>query len=137
MIIDMSLYKNRNGKECTPAQYLAETIVLKQAEYSREKVPNSFWQDIRFKNRLLSQIVAANVLLKIYSPECIVEAIRTYKRKLITLRDKIFQEHLKILAENKEKEKEIIKDIVPVKVTNNTSTRNNDFGSKNKLKKLD
>lgn len=65
-----------SGKECTAAQYLAELMVTREAAKQKIKLAVGFWNSPLWKKKYKQQIIAANSLLKIYSPQAIINALK-------------------------------------------------------------
>lgn len=75
-----SPHKSRfGGGWLTPAQFLAEGMVARKARKEGTDLPLKFWEKERWKRDFLLQLRHAHSLLKVYSHEAIVAALRTRK----------------------------------------------------------
>jgi hypothetical protein len=63
----------------TDAQYLTEQLCAHVAKYTQEDLIDHFWKLPKWETFFKQQIPAANALLKKYSVECILEALRDKK----------------------------------------------------------
>lgn len=69
-------YISKNcGKEVTAAQYLAETMITRQAQRSNTALPFKFWNVGRWQKDFKQQLFKAYALLKLYPEEVVVKAI--------------------------------------------------------------
>lgn len=64
-------------------QYLAESMVDRMARKEGETLPLKFWELPRWKRVFLLQLRSANELLKSYSVEAIIRALRTTEGKKV------------------------------------------------------
>ena len=84
---EASPFKSRfSGPEenwLTPAQYLAENMVARQAKKDGTDLPIKFWEHLRWKRIFLCQLRFANSLLKIYDINAIIKALRSKRGKSI------------------------------------------------------
>lgn len=65
------------GGFITNAQFLAESIIAKQAKKENIELPKKFWTTDRWKRPFLMQLRMANALLKLYSVDTIIYVLRT------------------------------------------------------------
>lgn len=65
----------------TPAQYLAERICEKKAASLKLTLPTKFWLTETWKQEFIFQVVYANKLLKQFSIEAILAALKSPKSK--------------------------------------------------------
>lgn len=79
---DASPYESRyGGGWVTPAQYLAEGMIARQARTKQVDLPPRFWNLDRWKRDFLLQLRHATALLKLYSPEAILRVLRSKEAK--------------------------------------------------------
>lgn len=64
------------GGFITSAQYICEIMFEKIAKKRKKKLNNLFWQDPYWKKTYQWQIIAANRLLKTYSPSVIIKVLK-------------------------------------------------------------
>lgn len=96
------------GEECTPAQLLAEMMVLRRAAKQKIKLTGHFWLEQPWRKYYGEQIIAANAVLKIFSIKAVLRALKRKEGSWqYSLRTKgftdIFQEEeskLKVETEN-------------------------------------
>ena len=65
------------GKNITAAQYMAELMCERQARIEKKELPQKFWEQSQWKKSYMSQILAANGLLKIYDELAIMKALKS------------------------------------------------------------
>lgn len=86
------------GGEVSPSQYLAELICENIASKNKTDLEYKFWNNEIWKKTFVSQVIAANSLLKLYQPQIIVSVIikAIKKRKNVySLRAKWLHDELK------------------------------------------
>ncbi len=99
-------YSNYADGYVSAAQYITERICVKKA--GSNDLPKRFWEIAAWKNYYKQQIIAANGLLKIYSPQAIIAALKHNKAySIYSLRaphlDQIIQdEECRLQLEKKE-----------------------------------
>lgn len=75
-----SKYQSKyGGGYITPAQYIVERICEHKANQDNTGLPYKFWNTKKWRGFFRSQMTIANGLLKLYSPEAIVAALRQPK----------------------------------------------------------
>lgn len=106
------MYKSiSTGDDCTAAQLLAETMVLRRASKQKVKLTGHFWRQEPWKKYYGEQIIAANALLKIFSPQAIFKALKRkecswqYSLRTKGLSDIIQEEETKFQAEQERLDK--------------------------------
>lgn len=67
----------------TPQAYLSENMCARQAAKSGDVLPNKFWVTDKHKRNFLTQLRFATSLLKLYSIEAIIAALKTFQGKRI------------------------------------------------------
>ncbi len=72
-------------KKVGPAQHLAEFMCIRIADKERKTLTYKFWNLPFWKPVFLNQLRAAQSLLKLYTPEAIMAALRV-KKNIISLR---------------------------------------------------
>ena len=99
-------YKSLNtGEICKPAHLIAEIMV--QRKFKGKVLPLKFWNDVKYKKEYKQQIVAANSILKVYSPQAILAALShrdlewCYSLRYEKLHDRINAEQTKINEEQR------------------------------------
>jgi len=75
--------KYSNGKEVTPAQYLAELICERLAKKKKKDLHYRFWLSPDWEKEYKGQIAAANKLLSRFDIKYIIAALSTYHGKKI------------------------------------------------------
>lgn len=65
----------------TPVQYLAENMVARLATRDKVQLPDYFWKEPAWEKEFIRQSAAAASLLKEYSIEAIIAALRTTRGK--------------------------------------------------------
>lgn len=79
--------KYSNGKEVTPAQYLAELICERLAKKKKKDLHYRFWLSPDWEKEYKGQITAANKLLSRFDIKYIIAALSTYHgQKIYSLR---------------------------------------------------
>lgn len=74
---------NFGGGWVTPAQYLAESMCFRIARKDKRTLPLRFWKTEAWERPFLLQLRHANGLLKLYSAEAIIRALRTPEGKKV------------------------------------------------------
>jgi len=59
----------------TAAQYIAELVCIKIAQFNHESIGGKFWQERKWKKKYVWQVICANELLNKYSDVAIINAI--------------------------------------------------------------
>lgn len=102
------------GQSCNAAQYIAETVCLREAEKENVGRPAyALWNTEKWKKKFQSQVTKAYQLLKKYHEKAIINALSSNKGKTIYslrvkfLEDLIKQEQVKLDKINQRKIKEI------------------------------
>lgn len=76
-----------NGKEVSPAQYIAELICEHKADKEKKDLHYRFWLNKEWASYYRNQIGSANQLVKKYNPVAIVKALQdTRAKKIYSLR---------------------------------------------------
>lgn len=131
--------KYSNGKTVSAAQYITEIICENKAKLGKEDLHYRFWLSKKWSAYYRNQIASANKLLEKYSPEAIVEALRSDEaKKIYSLRAPHLVpiiEQKTVLLESKNNTLTINPDRNPNKTFHNKSTNRNSILSK--LKELD
>jgi hypothetical protein len=65
-----------SGNEVKPAQYLVELMAERKAKKDGKRIEAGFWRDDYWQEFYVQTIQAANSLLKLYSAEVIVAALK-------------------------------------------------------------
>jgi hypothetical protein len=74
---EASRYKsNYGGDYVSPAQFIAEVMCERLAKKEKTSLPMQFWNTPKWKRTFMMQILAANGILKLYSPKAILSALR-------------------------------------------------------------
>lgn len=95
------------GGYVTPSVFIAEAMCERMANKDKTTLPLRFWETERWKRQFLLQVRAASSLLKLYSYEAVIRALRTPEGKRIYslganwLGPLIQTEHLKLEREKK------------------------------------
>lgn len=80
----MSTYKSLiDGHECQPYHYLAELVLVREAQKHGETLPPKFWQLDAWKKKYKLQIIASHSLLKLFDMQDILDALRSPKANWI------------------------------------------------------
>jgi hypothetical protein len=79
------VFQSRFGakKPLNSGQYLAENMLDRQARRRGVDLPVQFWKDKSLAKEFAKQIILANALLKLYSVEAIIKALRTTQGRKI------------------------------------------------------
>lgn len=81
---DKSGYQSRfGGGWIAPGQFIAESMCDRIARKDKAELPLKFWTLERWKRPFLLQLRHANSLLKLYSAEAIIRALRTPEGKRV------------------------------------------------------
>ena len=81
------LSKYSNGKDVTPAQFIAEMACERIAKKRKKDLHYRFWLSPEWEKEYKGQIAAANKLLLKYSPKDIIDGLLTDAgRKIYSLR---------------------------------------------------
>jgi hypothetical protein len=126
------------NEECTAAQLLAETMCVREAQKKRISLPHRFWNTAEWKKKYKSQILAANVLLKIYSPLAILNALKRkecswqYSLRINGISDIIDEEQRKLDSQQK-----LIEESKEIKINNTDEFRQIETGKQSRKSKLD
>lgn len=123
------------GEVCSAAQLIAEVMVRREADKKRVNLPHKFWNTPEWQKKYKQQIIAANGLLKIYSPLAILNGLKRkecswqYSLRVQGMNDIFKEEQVKIdkVLENCEVLRTFSQD---------TSTEIKKFGKKTILNKL-
>lgn len=79
-----AVYKSRyTDSLVTAPQYISELICEKMAHKREITLPYKFWELDAWKKTFLSQILAANGLLKIYRPDAVIKALQSSRAYFI------------------------------------------------------
>lgn len=74
---DDSRYESKyGGGYVSPAQYIAEMVCERIAKKNKKDLPIKFWSTAAWKRSFLTNVLAANSLLKLYQPKAIIAALR-------------------------------------------------------------
>ncbi len=117
------------GDDCTAAQLLAETMVLRRASKEKKKLTGPFWREAPWNKYFGEQMIAANALLKIFSPQAIFRALKRkecnwqYSLRTKGISDIIQQEEEKLKAENERLEKSSEREFNTATTTNIVSNK--------------
>lgn len=126
-----------SGRQCTPAQFIAEQILLNLAAKEKIKLTAGFWNNYPWNVRYKQQIIAANSLLKIYSAESIIAALNNKDTKWITsLRVKKLQEYIQVEEEKLTQVAKKIEESKPIIVNDPNSYKSINLGTTSRLGKL-
>lgn len=74
---------NFGGGWITRANYLGESMCNRKAMLKKTKLPNNFWNLNEWKSEYKSQVFFASKLLKKFSIESIIKALKTEKGKRV------------------------------------------------------
>ncbi len=76
-------YKSRFATDLwiSDSQYLAENMVDRIARKEKQELPLRFWEIDRWKRHFMLQLRLANGILKLYSIEAIIKALRSKQGK--------------------------------------------------------
>ena len=135
----MKNYKHKTtGQSCNAAQYIAETVCLREAEKQNVGRPAyALWNTDKWKKKYQSQVTKAYQLLKKYSDKAIIDALNSPRGKNIySLRVK----NLECLIKNSQKQLDKINPDTLDYTDNTQSKPSKPYGQEstiNKLRKLD
>ena len=135
----MKNYKHKTtGQPCNAAQYIAETVCLREAEKQNVGRPAyALWNTDKWKKKYQSQVTKAYQLLKKYSDKAILDALNSPRGKNIySLRVK----NLECLIKNAQKQLDKINPDTLEYTENTQSKPSKPYGQEstiNKLRKLD
>ena len=135
----MKNYKHKTtGQPCNAAQYIAETVCLREAEKQNVGRPAyALWNTDKWKKKYQSQVTKAYQLLKKYSDKAIIDALNSPRGKNIySLRVK----NLECLIKNSQKQLDKINPDTLDYTDNTQSKPSKPYGQEstiNKLRKLD
>src|SRR5688572_22380094 len=74
---ESSKYQSRYGGGFVgEAQFIAEIMCERLGQKNKQDLPLQFWQQPAWKKTFISQILAANSLLKLYKGRAIISALR-------------------------------------------------------------
>jgi hypothetical protein len=109
----ISQYGGAETLYITPAQYVVEQLCVIIARRTKKELPSRFWQLPEWAKLFRNQICAANKLLKTYSPNAIVAALRDKRLyRLYSLRSpslpSILDEYQKVVDFKNSQEKQVI-----------------------------
>lgn len=108
------LSKYSNGKDVTPAQFIAEMACERIAKKKKKDLHYRFWLSPEWEKEYKGQIAAANKLLTKYSPKDIIDGLlSTDGRKIYSLR----APHLKDIIDKTSSTK--ISDVKPKNIERN------------------
>ena len=98
---DNSRYESKyGGNFVSPAQFISEMMCERLAKKQKSDLPFKFWSTPKWKRAFMTNILAANGLLKIYSARAIITALNksfnVYSLRAPWLDDVIKQEQEKI-----------------------------------------
>lgn len=131
--------KYSNGKYVTEAQYITELICENKAKQEKKDLHFRFWLSKEWSIYYRNQIATANKLVKKYSPQAIIRALKTTQAsKIYSLRAPhlisiIEQEEAVLATENHNITKEYDRSTIKTFATNT----NNKKSSISKLKELE
>lgn len=132
---EKSLFKSEsNGNFITGAQYIAEIMVMREAEKEQVKLSQHFWSSNPWKQKLQSQVTKCYQLLKTFSEKAIINAIQKNKW-LYSLRSNKAKELIQIEQTKLDKSKAILDKAEGVK-KGATTTNIQQTTKKNRLSKL-
>ena len=134
---EKSKYKHEStGEYCTCAAYAAEIMCMKYAEHKNVgSLPFKFWNVKPWDWTFKKQLFAARKLIKRYSEEALIRAIRSPEwGKIFSLNNKkgisIIKKYQNIIKQEREK------DLQELDVKDNPTTRSKSFGKKSTLSRL-
>jgi len=70
-------FTNRQGKVCSPAQYIAELVCARKGKKQNIPMIDKFWQQPEWKTYYQRQIGLAHGLLKLFDAESIIIALNS------------------------------------------------------------
>ena len=135
----MKKYKHvTTGQECDAAQYIAEMVLLREAEKANEGTPAfKLWNTEKWKNKFRGQVTKAYQLLKKYDDIAIINALKSPKGKwMYSLRLKALENIIQYEQTKVDKEKD--RKIVPREYNTEDSETppRKPFGRKSDIQKL-
>jgi hypothetical protein len=135
-----SRYKSRFSPETfvTIQQYILEIICSRKAFMEKREIGLYFWKNEEWANFYKRWLRSVHKLSKKYSPEAILHALEDPRGKFKWSLDTEFMKGL--IAEHQikiDKEKDRIKDLVPIEITEGESFRENRPSKVDKLLDLD
>ena len=135
----MKKYKHvTTGQECDAAQYIAEMVLLREAEKANEGTPAfQLWNTTKWKNKFRSQVTKAYQLLNMYDDIAIINALKSPKGKwMYSLRLKALENIIQYEQTKVDKEKD--RKIVPREYNTGDSGTppRKPFGRKSDIQKL-
>jgi hypothetical protein len=114
----------------TVDNFIAEMIFKRRAEFNKEALPQSFWNNPKYKGTYLKEIIGINRLLERMCSSCIIKAFNKTKACSIT------NPALVSLAEQYQKEMGDINKIVTKTEEKAVQTPQKPFGKVNRLSEL-
>jgi hypothetical protein len=115
----------------TEADYIAELLFKRRGEFSKNSLPQSFWNSPKFKNLYVGQIVHINKMLKEYSVAVLIKAVQQAKFAL-----SITNKEIKRLADIFKEEESQRDKILEVKTEEVKKAPSITFGKPNRLGEL-
>lgn len=139
---DNSRYESRyGGGFVTPAQYIAEIMCERAAKKDKKDLPVKFWNLPTWKRTFMTQVLAANSVLKLYSPKAIIAALRraptVYSLRAHWLDPIMQEEQAKVESyESKMEQAAPVAEVTPAMPVKIEKPRESFSTEKSKLKKL-
>lgn len=138
---DERLYTSEiSGNKVDAAQYLAELMCSRLAAKRKQKLPQKFWSLPEWKLLFKQQKIAAYSLLKIYSSDVVIKAVKRkdvewiYSLRYPGLNQICVEEEAKIEKLQQKIEKA---EILPIQTNNENKTISVPFGKNTGLRNLD
>jgi sulfur relay (sulfurtransferase) DsrC/TusE family protein len=119
----MEKFKSRyttTDKDITPAQFLAEKICERIARKNKTVLTDQFWNQTKWKRTFLYQVQIANSLLKIYSWQAILSALKK-NPGVYSLNAKFLDPHIKCEQEILDREVIKPKEVQPLELADPTA----------------
>lgn len=129
-----------SGLKVDAAQYLAELMCSRLAAKRKQKLPQKFWSLPEWKLLFKQQKIAAYSLLKIYTPDVIIKAVKRkevewiYSLRYPGLNQLCIEEEAKIQKLNEKIEKTAI---IPIQENKKVTQIGIPYGNNKSIRNLD
>jgi hypothetical protein len=126
------------GEDCKAPQLLAEIMCVREAKKKGISLPHKFWNTPEWKKKYKIQILAANSLLKVYSPMAILNALKRkecnwqYSLRANGISDTCDEEQRKL-----DKQDKLIEKSESIKIDNPAEFRQVNTGQQSRKSRLD
>lgn len=127
-----------SGRDVAPSQYLAEIMCLRQAKKKGIRLADKFWNEPVWRMPYKTQLIAAHKLLKVYSPQAIINAVS--RKEIYWVYSLHYKGLIQFILEEEDKLKckmDKLEKIQPMLIVDNTNTKPQSPFSKTKRTNLD